>query len=392
MQRCLAELKKGRQPDVELIAEQVARVINADMGGLHVKRLGRSANLQQLFRLIMLAPDWTESNFSTVTGALGLTPAISRLTGEMPPPPGMGKRYKHFWAGILAKGILSTAMLQMAVWAMFGNDDDEAPWEMWAEQMSTWDTFRRLRWLDVDVTPVYRAVGAKVPAGERRTLSVFRHFKDPLKICEMDRLIKAKASPVARIMTAYMTGSDYRGRPYTNPVELAETGRLVKKSQHQDTENIWARALSTSIAMVRDMQPVQVGYLLKALAGEDDPISAGLGSMGMHMATAYAPDPVRKAYDQAGYDIRKAKRGLKAIQEDREGNKGERIRQYVAENRKLLNQQARLAAAQKRLTALRKAKKQAERIPNETAREKRLETIRKNMTRVRQSFLKALPY
>jgi|GEM_PF-1026565 len=45
-------------PDTGKIAEKVARLINADFGGLHLGRMGRNPSLQKWFRILLLAPDW----------------------------------------------------------------------------------------------------------------------------------------------------------------------------------------------------------------------------------------------------------------------------------------------------------------------------------------------
>ncbi|HUS95881.1 MAG TPA: hypothetical protein VMX97_03980, partial [Hyphomicrobiaceae bacterium] len=46
----------------EEIAKAVAGLVNDDFGGLNLERMGRNPTLQHLFRLLALAPDWTESN------------------------------------------------------------------------------------------------------------------------------------------------------------------------------------------------------------------------------------------------------------------------------------------------------------------------------------------
>ena len=45
-------------PNPDKLAEKVARLINADFGGLHLKRMGRNPTLQKVARLLLLAPDW----------------------------------------------------------------------------------------------------------------------------------------------------------------------------------------------------------------------------------------------------------------------------------------------------------------------------------------------
>jgi adenine/guanine phosphoribosyltransferase-like PRPP-binding protein len=45
-------------PNPDEIAERVARLINADFGGLHLQRMGRSPTIQKAVRMLLLAPDW----------------------------------------------------------------------------------------------------------------------------------------------------------------------------------------------------------------------------------------------------------------------------------------------------------------------------------------------
>ncbi|MBU0959725.1 MAG: hypothetical protein KKB31_07300, partial [Nanoarchaeota archaeon] len=58
-------------PNPDEIAERVARLINADFGGLHLKRMGRNPTLQKVARLLLLAPDWcaiSDTRAMTKTG------------------------------------------------------------------------------------------------------------------------------------------------------------------------------------------------------------------------------------------------------------------------------------------------------------------------------------
>ena len=56
--RMLKATKDGKIPNADLIAEQTARLMNADFGGLHLKRMGRHPDLQKAIQLVTLAPDW----------------------------------------------------------------------------------------------------------------------------------------------------------------------------------------------------------------------------------------------------------------------------------------------------------------------------------------------
>jgi ATP:corrinoid adenosyltransferase len=307
--------KAGRVPNAKLVAERVARLINSDFGGLHLARMGRMPGVQSALRLLLLAPDWTESNWRTVTGTIpGLNKAVARAMHEVPGPPGMDKVFRRFWGGIILKGAASTLLLQIAVTSLFGDDDDS--WlDMYREQFADWDTFRRMRWTGVDVTPIYRRLGVDVPKGERKIFSIVGHFADFLRLMDPESLIKGKMSPVMRVAGSLGTKTDYRQRPYTGFSELLKTGQTVKRSYHQPTETFFAALPSIILAQARDIQPIQVGYLLKYIQGEEDGLTALLSSAGAHMKAAYTPDLVGKDFEAAGQEINATYRRMKELQE-----------------------------------------------------------------------------
>ena len=316
MQQEISEATKhGRTPNADLVAERVARLVNDDFGGMHLGRMGRNPSVQAALRLLLLAPDWTESNWRTVTGVIpGLNNAIARIMNEVPAPPNMAPVYRRFWAGILLKGAASTLLLQVAITSIFGDDDDD--WrDMYREQFADWDTFRRMKWTGVDVTPIYKRLGVDVPRGERKIFSVVGHFADFLRMMDPESLIKGKFSPVMRVAGALGTKTDYRQRPFTGFAELLETGKTVKSSYHQPTETFFNALPSILLAQARDIQPIQVGYLLKYLQGEEDGLTALLSSGGAHMKTAWAPDLVGKEFEEAGKEINASYRRLKELQE-----------------------------------------------------------------------------
>jgi hypothetical protein len=274
---------KGETPNADLLAEQVARLINADFGGLHLTRMGRSKDMQKMLRLLLLAPDWTESNFRTFTGMVpGANKAINKIIGDMPSPPGMEKVYRGFWGGVIIKASLATMMAQAI--ADLWNDDDEG----WRKD-EFFNNFRRMKWTGVNITGLYRSLGVDVPENERKIFSVVGHFADPLKIMHPPKLIKGKGSPLTRITEAAMSKSDWRERPYTSFGEWAATGKLKKKSRYEPRENFWVALPSIAIDQTISMQPIQFGHLLRYWMGEEDGLSALLSSGGAHITTAYKP-------------------------------------------------------------------------------------------------------
>ena len=276
--------KKGETPNVDLLAEQVAKLINADFGGLHLGRMGRSKDMQKMLRLLLLAPDWTESNFRTFTGMFpfGVNNKINKLIGDMPSVPGMKNVYRGFWGGVIIKATIATVLAQAL--ADLWNDDDED----WRSD-EFFNNFKRLKWTGVNVTGLYRSLGIDIEQNERKIFSIVGHFADPLKVIHPEKLIKGKGSPLTRIGESVMTKSDWRERPYTSFGEWMNTGRLKKKSRFEPKENFFSALPSIATDQVISMQPIQVGYLLRYLQGEEDGLSAALSSAGAHVTSAYKP-------------------------------------------------------------------------------------------------------
>lgn len=273
--------KRDHPPNADRIAERVARLINADFGGLHLQRMGRNPTLQKLGRLALLAPDWTESNFRTVSGMIpGLNEKIAKIMGDVPGPKGMEEIYRKFWGRVMLRIAVSTILAQM----LLGADDAG---EFYKEQLLSKE-FKRFRWTGVDVTRIYRALGIELD-GARKTFSVGGHFFDPLKLLSPARLAKGKGSPITRVIGALGSGTDWADRPFTGVKELATEGRTVKKSAHEPVEGEFNRLPSLVVNQVTDMQPIQVGHALRYLAGEEDGLSALLQSIGVHVHSAWKP-------------------------------------------------------------------------------------------------------
>ncbi|WP_051327544.1 DEAD/DEAH box helicase family protein [Desulfatibacillum aliphaticivorans] len=267
--------------DENAVAERVARLINADFGGLHLKRMGRNPTLQNISRMALLAPDWTESNFRTVTGMIpGLNKWINRIIGDIPGPKGMDSIYRRFWGRIALRVALATIMAQLL---LNGPDDTE---EFWKEQAGT-ERFKKFRWTEVDITRLYEMLGIETEG--RKTFSIGGHFFDPLKLIDPPRLIKGKASPLGRAGEAVMTGTDWAERPFTGLGEFIATGKTRKDSPFDEKKGFWNRLPATVVNQVTNMQPVQVGYMIRYFAGEEDGLSALMLSAGASIHTAWAP-------------------------------------------------------------------------------------------------------
>jgi hypothetical protein len=284
----------GQNANVNQVAEQVARLINDDFGGLHHGRMGRNPTMQKIARLLLLAPDWTESNFRIVTGMVpGLNNWIGKAIGDVPQTPGMERYYR----GFLARAALRIATMTILAQMLLNGWDDSR--DFYKEQMGDWETFKKMRWTGVDITKIYKWLGIDTD-GSRRVFSIGGHFFDPLKLVDPAKLIKGKASPMMRWGEAFFSGSDFRERPFTSVGTLLTTGKTVAKSPYDREVGGLERLPSTVWNQVINMQPVQVGYALRLLQGEEDALSALLQSAGVAVTRAWKPRETTAIREEAG--------------------------------------------------------------------------------------------
>ena len=292
------DLESGKTTRQE-IAKEVASLINDDFGGLHLARLGRygrNPTLQHLFRLVALAPDWTESNVRTMVKAF--------KTGRE------GAMYRAFWGRVLLTGIGTTILFNLLL-SFF---DDKTFWKRYQEAWRAGN----LRWLDVDITPIYRALGGK--DGKRKYFSLIGHFRDPVKFAVRPfRSAKHKGSVLSRIAVEALTGTDWAGRPFTSFSELLGVddkgvykttrpghykkgqpkggkykGRLVTTPWERGGAISWGQLPSYLVYELRGAAPIQVQEAISWLAGEIDGFDAITKSLGLMTHTTYPKEEKSK--------------------------------------------------------------------------------------------------
>ncbi len=272
-----AKLERGEVSQHD-IAKNVADLINDDFGGLNLRRIGRNQTLQHLFRLIALAPDWTESNVRSMVKAF-------RRGDE-------GAMYRAFWGRIALKMGIATAAFNFLMAAFDDDDFVERYQKAWKEG--------KMRWLDIDVTPIYRGLGGG--PDKRKYFSLIGHFRDPLKfILHPIRSAKHKGSVLSRILFDAFTGQDWAGRSFTDFDELTGIGKkhgfyqtgkkgrlkgkLVKFSVGGGEPLEFQQIPSFIFFELRAAQPIQVQNALAFLAGEMDAFDALTKSAGIQTST-----------------------------------------------------------------------------------------------------------
>jgi hypothetical protein len=296
-----AKIKAGETTREE-VARIVANLMNDDFGGLHHGMMhkfgdkearGRNPTVQHAFRLGALAPDWTESNVRSMAKAFK-----GGLEGEV---------YRNFWAHIAVKAGTATVMFNLLAAAM--GDEEEPAKEFIKHYKQAWEE-GHLRWLDVDVTPLYRVLGGD---GKKKYFSLVGHFRDPVKfLAHPITSAKHKGSVLTRIAADVWTGRDWAERPFTTWRELFGIddkgqykttqlghhyrgqpkggklgGRLVRKGPYGRTVPGVETVPSQVLYELRQSAPIPVQSGIAWLAGEMDAFDALTKAAGMMTATSY---------------------------------------------------------------------------------------------------------
>ncbi|MCP4493140.1 MAG: DEAD/DEAH box helicase family protein, partial [Gammaproteobacteria bacterium] len=221
----LLEYKRLLRTMPELEPNQRAKIVadmtNADFGGLHLQRMGRDQTTQHIFRLFALAPDWTESNIRSMVKAVKAGSKEERHV------------YQTLWGRVATRGLLLTtaANLLLAMWD--GDDDDEKYIDSVKRRYKkAWDK-GYLKWLDVDISPIYRAMGGD--DDHTAYFSLIGHFKDPVKFLTSPKTAAHhKGSVIYRMIFEAIVMKNWRGSPFTTWDELLgvdDKGRYKSSSR-----------------------------------------------------------------------------------------------------------------------------------------------------------------
>lgn len=312
------QLKSGEKT-LDDLAKIAANLVNDDFGGLHLARMGRNPTLQHIFRLLALAPDWTESNVRSAVKAF--------KTGEE------GKVYRAFWARIAFKGLVASVLFNYLM-SLFDDDEDG---DFVGRYKQAWKN-GKMRWMDVDITPIYRMTGGK--ADKRKYFSILGHFKDPAKFIAREKtkggvpdpvrsLIKSaqyKGSVLTRMMADGISGKDYKGSEFTTLAELLgiddkgtyktnrkgyytkgdpKGGKLVGELTKWSMGGMKPLGLgqipSFLIYEARQSVPIQIQNGISYTLGQMDGFDAVLSGAGIHISSTY--DPAEKYKDQTADEL-----------------------------------------------------------------------------------------
>lgn len=314
------EKKLGRHlndAELKLAAKQTATLINADFGGLHIERMGRNKDLQKLAQTLLLAPDWTESNWRTVSGMIpGMNKLVNKAIGDRAEVPGMGKVYRKFWGGIIVRGAMSVIMAQAAILGLFATDDERDAYIDNLVSNLTWEKFHKGQWAKLDITPITRKLGIG-KADKRQTFSIMGHFLDILKVGDLRTLVKHKVSPFARIFETWWSGSDWKGTRFNTIGEMLESGQLTADNPFADDVRgigTWSQLLPIALYNVRQSIPIFGSEFLQALQGESSWLSSAMRAGGMDVRDVSETSIGQQKYEEVNSEINELERNLKDAQ------------------------------------------------------------------------------
>ena len=283
-------LKENPKMDPNEAAKLVADLMNDDFGGLHLQRMERDPTIQHVFRLTTLASDWTESNIRTMYKMFSSDPMKRRL-------------YQRFWGSVISKGIGMTIIGNLLLSLADDDDPTRRLQKAWREG--------KLRWLDIDITPIHRMLGGRTEA--RKYFSLIGHFRDPLKfILNMSRSAQHKSSVLAGLFTDFIKATDWRGQAFTDIDELLgiddkgyykvttkkyrkgdpKGGKLRRKlTKYQFGTKGPVSYRQTPSYLLYELQkslPIQIQNTISFVNGELSAFDAILRSAGLYATSTYA--------------------------------------------------------------------------------------------------------
>jgi hypothetical protein len=361
------EKKLGRgltEEEVNFEAEKVARLINADYGGLHLGRMGRNKDYQRVAQMLLLAPDWTESNWRTVTGmAPGniVNKAIGKAIGDNPGPVGMQKVYRKFWWGVAWKGALTVLAAQFAVLALFGDEEDRKEYLKQIGEATTPEGFAKGRWASIDITPIIKTFGGSVPRGKRTDVNVLGHFKDILKITDPVTLAKHKLSPVTRLVESMATRTDWKGDRFRTVGEMWQHGSYqLIADDYNDPKYVhgWGAGASqlfaASLYNVRSSFPIPLSEVAQAMAGETSWLSSLSRAGGVDVRDVRHADANEQFYWEKSQEIQSLERNLTEAQSVRDNRMITEARGAIRRYDNFNRTKSRLGFARTRLSPINK--------------------------------------
>lgn len=284
-------LRRGMSADEA--AKAAATLTNDRFGGLNLERMGRNKTFQHGLHMFALAPDWTESNLRAA--------ALAFKAGDAQ------AGYRTMWANVLYRGVLATVV---GNYVLSGFDSKKFR----DSYQKAWDA-GNLRWLDLDITPIYRAAGGTDP-GEKY-LSTLGHFTIPLRAAaDPLKFIKNRASVAGSTAFAALSGRDWADRPFTSFEEFTGQdprgklkGQTVSDATKESGAIGYSQFPSFLVNRVRSLAPIPFQNAAAFLMGETDAFDSLIKSVGLPEATVQPSSLFHTYKDQIDREYQAAKNG-----------------------------------------------------------------------------------
>ena len=309
----------------EEIASIVANKTNDDFGGLNLRR-GKQAGLlgggarkpatQLMLRLVMLAPDWTESNFNTLY-------KIFKNPGDRRPFARKleQKAYAKLYTQAVIRSQVPTVLWNLLMAGLTEESFAEGYKRRWDESFSHGGIMpRKLNFLKADITPVAKAVNGlfgrfgktERSEGARYYFNAMGHFMDPAKWImnawngDLFSPLKAKGSPLVRLIANLWSGEDWRGMTYTNWNEIFQRDPEAMLGFKTEFKK-WAmnpkfekgKAPSFVVSQVIDAMPIFMQSGVETATGESTAFEFLADMLGTHIS---------KEHDKGGSRSRASRR------------------------------------------------------------------------------------
>jgi len=237
--------------------------------------------------------------------------------------------YRRFWTSAITKGLSAVFVANILMSTLDDDDFEERYKKSWKAG--------HFRWLDIDITPVYKMFGGESEA--RKYFSFFGHFRDPLKFIRHPiRSLHHKGSVIYGTFHEAMAGTDWKGHRFTTLSELVgvddkgvyltttkthkkgdpKGGRLAGKlTIYGGKGPLSPEQIPSYIAsQLIGVQPIQVQNLIAMLTGEVAAFDGIARSLGMHTGTTYPTrKSIREEFIEEYIKLRKTKKSLKNLRE-----------------------------------------------------------------------------
>jgi len=274
------EIKHNPNEDIDVISKRVAQMVNENFGGLHFERMGRNPTAQHILRILMLAPDWTESSIRKYLGAFGVSYGRGKWEKLSPETRIM---YQKLVFGSLLKGLAATVFANF----LLAGGDPERFIEGYLQAFEDGN----LSFMDVNITPLYEAVAKGLgiePTGQRKYFSLLGYYKDPIKWARYPlKSLKYRASVGTSLALEALTRTDWAGRTFVPLRELIESGQTVKMYPKQKPVADWDWLPAYIINQLIGLSPIPIQQALAYAMGEQEGLDAIINATGLGVRTTY---------------------------------------------------------------------------------------------------------